>query len=444
MVEEHGADAFWIDDDRVRTWRDFGNVFEERREQCAIAGVGAGQIVAILADDGFDLLTWLFAAASLQATVAPLRIERRSELETWAKFTVIDWQVQDGALVKAGFGQTTATSVGLLAELLRRGHPGLILATGGTTGVPKVVLLDLWELLGVVQIKRGRSMRLMPLMRFDHIGGLDIAWRAIARGQSIVAPPALLTPASVAEKVERHRVEVLPATPSFLNLLLLAGADLLQGLRSLRVVPYGAEPMPPSLLARLRESLPEVRFTQRFGTSETGALPVRESGEGFTMQDEADRHEWKIVEGELWIRSPARAVGYLSGGSGGLTEDGWFRTGDLAERTHDPAAVRIVGRRDELINVGGEKVLPATVENLLLAHPLVADCRAFAVPNPLLGQVVGVEIVWRGPEKDPIEVKRSLHEFARSSPKCYLPTTVRLVRAIDSTRNLKKRRSALS
>ena len=240
----------------------------------------------------------------------------------------------------------------------------------------------------------------------------------------------------------RHLVEVMPATPSFLNLLLAAEVHRTHALGSLRIVPYGAEPMPAGLLARLRSALPKVDFVQRFGTSETGALPVTGSGAGLQLGDDSAGFQWKIVEDELWVRSPAQALGYLAGEAGGLGRDGWFRTGDLAERLPD-GSLRVLGRREELINVGGEKVLPAEVEGVLHAHPHVADCRVFAERNALLGQVVAAEVVWRGPETDPVAVKRALHEFAGGRlPRHKLPTSVRLVAAITATRNLKKSRVA--
>jgi acyl-CoA synthetase (AMP-forming)/AMP-acid ligase II len=255
-----------------------------------------------------------------------------------------------------------------------------------------------------------------------------------------VAPPAELTLAAVAATIVRHRVEVLPATPSFLNLLLLAGIERTHELGSLRVVPYGAEPMPAGLLERLRVALPRVEFIQRFGTSETGTLPVRTAGTGLVMRDDQPGFAWKIVDDELWVRSPARGLGYLAGGTDQLQESGWFRTGDFAEQLPD-GAFRVLGRRADLINVGGEKVLPGGVEDVLLAHPLVTDCRVFPMANAVLGQVVGAEIVWRGEERDAVNVKRQLHEFAASSlPKCHLPAVVRLVGAIDTNRNLKKSR----
>jgi non-ribosomal peptide synthetase component E (peptide arylation enzyme) len=107
--------------------------------------------------------------------------------------------------------------------------------------------------------------------------------------------------------------------------------------------------------------------------------------------------------------------------------------------------VVVLGRREDLINVGGEKVLPAEVEGVLLTHPHVLDCRVCPAPNSVLGQVVAAEIVWRGPERDVMRVKRELHEFAGSLiARHKLPVVVRLVEAIASTQNLKRARGSNS
>ncbi|HWZ93984.1 MAG TPA: fatty acid--CoA ligase family protein [Opitutaceae bacterium] len=441
LARQRAGCELWLDDFGARSWPKFGAAVETARRQCIDAGVSPGSVVVTPGEASFESLPWLFGAAAVGAVVAPLRSERAGETQVWKNSIAIGWQVQDGRLVRVGEGTASAMAAPLFDQLRARNHPGLILATGGTTGTPKLVLHDLAALLATVPIRTGRARRTLPLMRFDHIGGLDMAWRALAGRQVLVAPPTELTPEAVATTIARHRVEVMPATPSFLNLLLMAEIHRTHDLGSLRVVPYGAEPMPAGLLERLRTALPKVEFIQRFGTSETGALPVRNIGDGLVLREGQAGFAWKVVDDELWIQSPSRALGYLSGNAGGFDVSGWFRTGDLAERLAD-GTVRVLGRREQLINVGGEKVLPGEVESVLLTHPLVADCRVSPEPNAVLGQVVAAEIVWRGPERDAVTVKRLLHAFVSGLiSRQKLPVVIRLVEAIDSTRNLKKFRT---
>lgn len=440
LVRERTGTGLWLDESGARTWRNLGATIEAARHQCQVAGVMPGSVVVVPGETTLESLAWLFAAAAGGAVAAPLRRERRTETGAWKNFVRIDWRVEDGRLVRVGEGALSGHAGRLFRELRARGHPGLMLATGGTTGTPKVVLHDLTTLLATVPVRAGRPRRVLPLMRFDHIGGLDMAWRALAGAQVLVAPPTDYVPEAVAATVARHRVEVMPATPSFLNLLLLAEAGRRHDLSSLRVVPYGAEPMPSGLLSRLRAVFPDVEFVQRFGTSETGALPVRPAGEGIELLAEQAGFSWKVVEDELWVRSPARALGYLSGDTESFAADGWFRTGDLIERLPD-GGLRVLGRRQEMINVGGEKVLPGGIESVLLTHPQVADCRVRPVANALLGQVVAAEIVWRGEPRDALAVKSLLHRFAAGSlPKCHLPAVVKLVEAVETTGNMKKLR----
>ncbi len=438
LARQRAGDRVWLDDAGSLMWLQFAAAIERVTHECREAGLQPGDVVVTSGESTLDALVWLFGVAAAGGVVAPLRRERLREVQGWKSFLKIGWREVEGRIERADDGKCSAAATALLGELRQRDHPGLILATGGTGGNPKIVLHDLTALLAAISIKSHATRRTMPLMRFDHIGGLDMAWRALGGGHTLVAPPAEITPVTVAAAIERHRVEVLPATPSFLNLLLLAGVKTTHDLGSLRLVPYGAESMPAGLLARLRAAFPAVEFKQQFGTSETGALPVREKGSGLTLRTDRPGYAWKVIDGELWVRSPTRALGYLSGNSQVFDSLGWFRTGDLAEEMSN-GATRVIGRRENVINVGGEKVLPGEVEEVLLTHPLVSDCRVSFEPNAMLGQVVSAEIVWSGGEFDALVVKRILHDFAAHLLSRHkLPAIVRLVSSVGTTHNFKK------
>ena len=215
-------------------------------------------------------------------------------------------------------------------------------------------------------------------MRFDHIGGLDMAWRALAGGQILVEQPPIITPESVAAMIESQAVEVLAATPSFLNLLLLSEAhrhtiiELAQD-RSPRRGTHARGPRRSAAWSRCR-----ARSSSRDSApAKPAAFLCIRRRPGLILRAENTGYDWKIIDGELWVKSPGLALGYLSGMSDAFGEPGWFRTGDAAELLDD-GSLRVVGRLKELINVGGEKVLPAEVEGFLLGHPLIADCRVMA------------------------------------------------------------------
>ena len=277
-------------------------------------------------------------------------------------------------------------------QLHARGAAGLVLFSSGTSGAPKAMVQDFSALLATYAERRPNGLPVLALLGFDHIGGLNTLFGALAAGAPLVVPDAN-SPAVVAEAIARHRVAVLPASPTFLNLLLLSGEAAAHDLSSLRVITYGTEPMPDSLLLRLKVAFPRVRFIQTFGTSETGITHTVSPESGSTFLRFEDPHlEWKVVDDELWLRSRTQIAGYLNASNERFTADGWFRTGDKVEQGPG-GTIRILGRLGETINVGGEKLMPAEVESVVLTVPGVADCRVHGEAHPLTGQTVAVDVV---------------------------------------------------
>jgi acyl-coenzyme A synthetase/AMP-(fatty) acid ligase len=223
----------------------------------------------------------------------------------------------------------------------------------------------------------------------DHIGGINTLLGALSAGALLVIPENR-SPQCVAEAIRKYGVIVLPATPTFLNLLLVSGETHLP---SLRLITYGTEPMPEGLLQRLRETFMHARFMQTFGTSETGILKTSSPNPDSTFISIDDENvEWKIIDNELWLRTKTQVQGYINSSNEAFTSDGWFRTGDRVERGPNNT-LRILGRTGELINVGGEKVMPAEVESVILKVPGVADCHVFGEKNLIVGQTVAAEVV---------------------------------------------------
>jgi acyl-coenzyme A synthetase/AMP-(fatty) acid ligase len=272
-----------------------------------------------------------------------------------------------------------------------------VLFSSGTGGTPKAMVQDFSKLLASYESRHESDLVMLALLGFDHIGGLNTLFNSLAAG-SLLVIPASRSPADVASAVARHRVAVLPASPTFLNLLLASGVT--SELASLRVITYGTEPMPESLLLRLKAAFPRVRFIQTFGTSETGITRTSspEAGSTFLRFDDPDL-EWKVIDDELWLRSRTQIAGYLNASNERFTADGWFRTGDKVEQGPG-GTLRILGRMGEMINVGGEKLMPAEVESVVLAVPGVADCRVRGEPHPLTGQTVAVDVVANVPDQE--------------------------------------------
>src|SRR5262249_40028218 len=140
--------------------------------------------------------------------------------------------------------------------------------------------------------------------------------------------PAERSPASVCAVIERHRAELLPTSPSFLNLLLLAEAHRDYDLSSLRLITYGSELMPERTLRLANAAFPQARFQQTYGLSELGILRSKSSAnDSLLLKVGGEDYETKVVDGTLRIRSACSMLGYLNAPSP-FDRDGWFDTGD--------------------------------------------------------------------------------------------------------------------
>lgn len=311
--------------------------------------------------------------------------------------------------------------------------PLLVLRTGGTTGNPRHVVHSLKRLLARYRPQNRAPSRLLPLYAADHIAGLDALLQAFHRGTTLVFPDSRSARAIV-ECLERDKVEILPATPTYLQFLLLSGELDGADVSSVRVIPHGAEAMPQALRRRLKNAFPNARLYQRFGLTELGAVPVEEDpmDPSVLLMKPVPGFSWRIEDGELWIQSPSRMLGTIEDGPVS-PDDTWHHTGDLVEMAPS-GGLRILGRREFMINVGGLKVIPEKVEALLLSQEGVRDASVYGIPNPLTGEAVCAEVVYAG-EPDHMALLSELRRAAQRKglPLAYVPTRIVAVERIGKT-----------
>lgn len=322
--------------------------------------------------------------------------------------------------------------------------PLLLLRSGGTTGTPKTVVHAQRRFLADYRPRPEKPLQELILYAPDHIAGLDALMRAVSRGATLVSPESS-DPASVAEALEKYRVEVLPATPSFLQFLILSGELENRDLSSVRHIPHGAEAMPDSVRRAVETKFPSAVLHHRFGLTETGALPVESHPtlpELLRLPDSegARGYAWQVRNGELWVQSPRRMLGTLE--EGPLADsDRWYATGDRAEAGSD-GHLRIRGRASALINVGGEKVQPEEVEAWLLELEGIRDVEVRAAPHPLTGQTVVARVAME--EGSTLaEIRSRVRRAARAADRrlVEVPTRFEIVHTIERTESGKRRRA---
>jgi acyl-CoA synthetase (AMP-forming)/AMP-acid ligase II len=312
----------------------------------------------------------------------PLSEGTRSEHEYFFDAGQADWVARDGSIEpRARHGDAHP----LLAELRERGNAGIIFFSSGTTGRPKAILHDFSSFLERYAEPRP-AIRALNFLLFDHAGGINTMLHTLFN-RGVVIVPSDRTPESIAEDLVVHDVELLPATPTFLRMMLLSGIFETMKFPSLRVVTYGTEKMDQGTLDRLCAALPAVDFRQTYGLSELGVFRVMsKSRDSLWMKIGGKGITPRIVDGVLHIRSENRMLGYLNADDPFV--DGWYDTGDVVET--DGEFIRIVGRKTEVLNVGGLKILPGEIERVALMHPGVLRAKAYGVPNPLTGQHIEI------------------------------------------------------
>lgn len=394
-----------------------------------------GTIVALQGDFNPQMVAALLALIDYSAVVVPLSPAASPQHQQFMDIAEVQVAIRpspQGVPETQDFHRTPENE--LSQKLIAKGHPGLVLFSSGSTGKSKAALHDFIPLLEKFRTPR-RAMTALTFLMIDHIGGINTLFYILSNAGTAVTTTDR-DPDSVCSAIERHRVELLPTSPTFLNLLLMSEAYTRYDLSSLRLITYGSEMMPESTLRRTHELFPAAKIQQTYGLSELGILRsksqdssslwVKVGGEDFAV---------KVKNGTLWVKARSAMMGYLNAPSP-FDQEGWLDTGDLVEQNGD--YIRFLGRRSEIINVGGRKVYPAEVENLLLQIDNIKDATVRGEYNPITGHMVVARVNLTVPE-DRSSVRRRVREFCRPRLEAYkVPVKVEIAEEDQFTGRYKK------
>lgn len=410
---------------------------EEWKSQLATANIVRGTVVAIEGDYSPEVIALLLALIDAGCIVVPLAGSNAPQREEFKSIA----EVQAAICFPEGdrfdiISYDRAVTNPLTRKLIAMGDPGLVLFSSGSTGKSKAALHNFARLLEKFQVRRN-SLVTLTMLLLDHIGGLNTLFYVLSNAGAVVAVDNR-DPERICSAIARHQVELLPTSPTFLNLLLISEAWKRHDLSSLRRITYGTEVMPARTLQRLHEILPEVDLLQTYGLSELGILRSKSrSSDSLWVRVGGEGVEIKVENGTLRIRTRSAMLGYLNAPSP-FDNDGWFDTGDNVEV--DGEYLRILGRKSEVINVGGEKVFPIEVENVLLDMPNVKDVTVSAMPNPITGHVVTARFNLFEPEDLPV-FRRRMREFCSSRLAAFkVPAKIEIVNDAQYGERLKKMR----
>lgn len=399
----------------------------------------SGQKVAIVGPYNFQAITTFFSLLENNQIIAFFSNIENTELETRLEIfkpdTIISVQ-PDTIIIHP---TKTSHQNRLIDDLIKSKNAGLVLFTSGTTGYPKAILHNLDSIIDQYKRSYTKDLNIIPLLGFDHIGGLDILLSQFAIGGTLTIPERQ-TPECICEAIERYKVDVISASPTFLNLLLIGESYMHYDLTSLKIIGYGSEPMPDWLLKKLNTTFTWVSFQQKYGLSEANAIRIKgKAKDSLYFQIDDPSIDFQIIDNELWIKGPAVFSGYLDLQHQSEHNNGWLNTGDIVEVDED-GFMKILGRKSEIINIGGEKVFPSEIESVLLELPFIMDCRVFSEKSLITGNIVVAEIVSRSVLSIP-EQKKQIRTFLGSKLNRYkIPVKINFVENIEINDRMKKSR----
>lgn len=423
------------------TYARFAARIDDWQPILARLGIASGEVVAVIGDYAPGPCSLLFALIAHGAIVVPLTAAAGGEHAAYFEIAAVRHVFTFGADDAYAHALLPARAANpLIAEFRSLRHAGLVVFSSGSSGTPKGILHDCERLFEKFVAPR-RARRTVLFLMFDHFGGFNTLLSVFAYGGMGVCVPDR-APDAVCRAIARSAADLLPATPTFLNLVLVSGAYRRHDLGSIALITYGTEVMSPATLERLRAAFPNAELKQTYGLSELGVLHSKSENDGsLWMRLGGAGFETKVVDGQLWVRAGSNMVGYLNAPQP-FDADGWMCTGDDVETRGEYVLVK--GRRSDMINVGGQKVFPAEVETVLLGDENVAEAAVFGVRHPLMGQVVHARITPREPEEQRALVERLRRRSADALARFKIPQRFIIVAADDqvSERFKKVRRDA--
>ena len=351
----------------------------------ALEQVRPGDVVALIGDfDPVSILS-LLRLIDLGAIIVPVTIETTHEHDYFFETALVDLVVQGKSVRRREHNSKHPLIEGLRAK----GHPGLVLFSTGTTGRPKAILHDLSLFIKRFETPRP-TLKAISFLLFDHIGGINTLLHTLFNKGVVVAPPARTVDA-ILDSCAKHKVEVLPTSPTFLRMMLMSGAVPMRIPACIKVITYGTERMDEPTLDELCALLPNVDFRQTFGMSELGILRVKsEARNSLFMRIGGEGVETRVVDNVLHVRSGTRMLGYLNAASP-FDADGWYDSKDIVE-FKEGGYYKVVGRVSDVINVGGLKFMASEVERAVLGFPGVNLVKVTARSNPITGQHVELQV----------------------------------------------------
>jgi len=301
------------------------------------------------------------------------------------------------------------------------------LFTSGTTGLPKKISHSFDSISRSVKVDFRKNKDVWGYAyNPTHIAGLQVFFQALLNLNSLINIFGK-TKEEIYRVVERYGVTNISATPTFFRLLLPYNKIL----PTVKRITFGGEKFDNILAQEILQVFPHAKVLNIYASTEAGTV-IASKGDRFEIS-EKNKEKVRILKDELLVHESM-----LGDNSGIKMDEGWYHTGDLVKVVkRDPLTFEILQRSNEMINVGGYKVNPYEVEEILNSHDAVLASKVYSKKNSLLGNVVIADVV-----KTADILEKELRKYLKDKLQAFkLPRIINFVEKIEMTRTGKVKRS---
>ncbi|WP_027383372.1 ANL family adenylate-forming protein [Epilithonimonas caeni] len=363
-------------------------------------------------------LNWIFALVN-QKSIALIDSDI-SEKEILSNDLQVDQLIRIGNPIKVN-------SVEELVNLISHSNSEITLFTSGTTGFTRKFTHPLKNLIRKINISVERKNDVWGFaFNPTHVAGVQVFFQAILN-QNLLVNVFLAPKDLVINAIDEYKITNLSSTPTFYRLLL----PLKKSFDSVKKITVGGEKSDSHLISKIKNTFPNARINNVYGSTETGPLFSSQDDEFFVQEKHIGLI--KVVDDELYIHKD------LFGKTTQLNLiDDFYPTGDLIEWINDEQRkFRFTSRKNELINVGGYKVNPYEVEDELTQHSKIRNVRVYGKANAVLGNIICCEIeLHPDSELKEEDVRSFLNEKIQNFK---IPRKITFVDKIELTRTGKKK-----
>lgn len=331
--------------------------------------------------------------------------------------------------VKEEIDKKSYKSMGEIVEDIQNSTSEITIFTSGTTGQPKKVLHTVATLTRSVRTgERYVGQIWAYAYNPTHMAGLQVFFQAFENLNTLVNVFNKQR-SEVYELINKHNITHISATPTFYRLLL----PFEQEYKTVVRVTLGGEKSDSHLYENIKKIFPEAKINNVYASTEAGSL-FAAKGDCFQIPENI-RDKFEVVDDELLIHKS------LLGKSDSFKFEGdYYHSGDLIEWVDKERGLfRFKSRKNELINVGGYKVNPGEVENILLSIEGVKQVLVYGKANSILGNVLCADIQLEdGVALTDVEIKKALRSQLQDFK---IPRRIKFVEQMSLTRTGKLKRS---